>query len=395
MSVQYAEQGVGIRNKSVTSLRAFRGSRSETTTENKSLENSSNHKVGRYIKIAVVSVVLLSVAGSQLVGKVASESRYVAPQARLDNPIQVPDVQPVDEVVAAEVAASAAIEADLLITPNVTNRADTLDAQVSMATKTEVASNASVEKPQIVASAIKSIKDIQTITTAEADTIQSLADRYGISQDTIRWANSLKSDSIKAGTKLVILPVTGVLHTVKAGDTAETLAAVYQASAEQIIAFNDVELNGLESGAQIIIPNGVKPAVKTTTRSSSSSSSSSRFSFGGSVLFSGNRYAFGYCTYYAFGKRAAAGRPIGSNWGNATTWAALARASGFAVDKSPRAGDVFQTSGGWGGYGHVGYVEQVNPDGSIFVSEMNYAGWNRVSSRTIDASQVGAFNYIH
>lgn len=40
--------------------------------------------------------------------------------------------------------------------------------------------------------------------------------------------------------------------------------------------------------------------------------------------------------------------------------------------------DVFQTSGGWGGYGHVGYVESVNADGSITVSEMNYAGWNRV-----------------
>src|SRR5690606_25336541 len=135
-------------------------------------------------------------------------------------------------------------------------------------------------------------------------------------------------------------------------------------------------------GTQVIIPNGVKAA----TRSGRSSTRSAGFSWGGSsVVFAGNRYAYGYCTYYAFNKRAAAGRPIGSNWGNATTWAALARASGFAVDKSPRAGDVFQTSGGWGGYGHVGYVERVNADGSVLVSEMNYAGWNRVSSRTISA----------
>jgi hypothetical protein len=44
----------------------------------------------------------------------------------------------------------------------------------------------------------------------------------------------------------------------------------------------------------------------------------------------------------------------------------LLRASGFAVDKNPQAGDVFQTSGGWGGYGHVGYVERVNEDGSVW-----------------------------
>lgn len=285
----------------------------------------------------------------------------------------------------------------MLVTPNVANRADTLDAQVNTATKTEDATTAVVEKPQLVAPSVKSIKDIQTITVAEGDSVPSLAQKYGISEDTIRWANNLKSDALKVGSSLTILPVTGVLYTVQGNDTADGLAATYQTSAEQITAFNDLEINGLKPGSRIIIPGGIKPSGRTSARSSSGSSSrSASFSWGGgSVVFAGNRYAYGYCTWYAFNKRAAAGRPIGSNWGNATTWAALARASGFAVDKSPRAGDVFQTSGGWGGYGHVGYVERVNEDGSIFVSEMNYAGWNRVSSRTIDASQVASFNYIH
>lgn len=396
-----ADKGVGISNKSVTSLRAFR-SRSTTATQTETTEKNHRHSFSRYIKIGIVSFVALSLIGSQLVGRVASEARYVAPQARLDNPIQVPESQPVDEVVAAEVAASVAQEADLLITPNVANRADTLDAQVSMATKTEQATTAVVEKPQLVAPSLKSVKDIQTIEVKAGDTVPSLATRFGISEDTIRWANDLKTDAVAPGAKLTMLPVTGVLYTVQGNDTADTLAGVYQTSAEQIIAFNDVEVNGLKPGAQIIIPNGVKPAARSTSSrsarssSSSSSSSSTNFSFGGgSVLFAGNRYAYGYCTWYAYNKRAAAGRPVGSNWGNATSWSSLARASGFAVDKNPQAGDVFQTSGGWGGYGHVGYVERVNEDGSIFVTEMNYAGWNRVSSRTIDASQTGMFNYIH
>lgn len=341
-------------------------------------------------------MILLSLTGSQLIGRVASEAQYVAPQARLDNPIQAPASQPVDEVVAAEVAAAVAQEADLLVTPNVANRADTLDAQVSMATQTEDTTTAVVEKPQLVAPSVKSVKDIQTITVQAGDSVPALAQRFGISEDTVRWANNLRNDNLTPGAKLTILPVTGVLHTVQATDTPESLAATYQASAEQIVAFNDVELNGLKAGAQIIVPNGVKAATSSSRSTRSSGSSSASFSYGGSVaLFAGNRYAYGYCTYYAYNKRASIGRPIASNWGNATTWASLARASGFAVDKSPRAGDVFQNSGGWGGYGHVGFVEQVLADGSIRVSEMNYAGWNRVSSRVISADQVGLYNYIH
>jgi N-acetylmuramoyl-L-alanine amidase len=370
------------------------GNRSKTVTQTETPAKKTRRlQAGRYIKFGFLTFILCTVAASQLIGRVAGESRYVAPQARLDNPLQTPESQPVDEVIAAEVAATVAEEADLLITPNVTNRADTLDAQVSMATQVEETTNAVVEKPQLVAPSVKSVKDIQTIVTKEGDTVSSLATKYGISQDTIRWANNLRSDALTPGTKLTILPVTGVLYTVQPTDTAESLAALYQTSAEQIIAFNDVELNGLKANMQIIIPNGVKPSAPA--RPTASTTRSVSFAFGSGSLFAGNRYAYGYCTYYAYNKRAAIGKPIGSNWGNATTWASLARASGFAVDKAPRAGDVFQTGGGWGGYGHVGFVERVNPDGSLFVSEMNYAGWNIVSSRTIPADQVGIYNFIH
>ena len=54
-----------------------------------------------------------------------------------------------------------------------------------------------------------------------------------------------------------------------------------------------------------------------------------------------------------------------------------------------------QNGGGWRGYGHVAVVERVNADGSVDISEMNYQGWGRASSRTIPANQVGSYNYIH
>ncbi|MDT4090468.1 CHAP domain-containing protein, partial [Staphylococcus aureus] len=54
-------------------------------------------------------------------------------------------------------------------------------------------------------------------------------------------------------------------------------------------------------------------------------------------------------------------------------------------------GAIFQTAAG--PYGHVGVVESVNPNGTITVSEMNYAGFNVKSSRTI--LNPGKYNYIH
>lgn len=395
-------QGATISNNRVTSVvRVSSDARKKLVSQVKQSTERYRSHASRNIKFSILAVLLIGIGASQLVGRASGSTQYVAPQARLDNPLQAPEAQPVDEVVAAEVAANAAQEANLLITSNATNRADTLDAQVKIAAKTEEATTAVVEKPQLVVSNDTSIASIKKITVQKGDTLASLARQYGISADTIRWANNLATDELTPGSKLTILPVSGVLYTVQSGDTVKSLASEYKTTAEQISAFNDLELKSLKPGRQIIIPGGIKPTVaapssSTSASSSYSSSASTSFAFGdGGVQFSGNKYAYGYCTYYAFNKRAASGRPVGSNWGNATTWAALARVSGFAVDNNARAGDVFQTSGGWGGYGHVGYVERVNADGSVLVSEMNYAGWNVVSSRTLSASEARSYNFIH
>ncbi|WP_154804827.1 CHAP domain-containing protein, partial [Staphylococcus epidermidis] len=85
---------------------------------------------------------------------------------------------------------------------------------------------------------------------------------------------------------------------------------------------------------------------------------------------------------------------IGSTWGNANNWANAAARSGYTVNNSPAKGAILQTS--QGAYGHVAYVEGVNSNGSIRVSEMNYGhGAGVVTSRTISASQAASYNYIH
>ncbi|SHD23603.1 COG3942 and LysM peptidoglycan-binding domain-containing protein [Staphylococcus argenteus] len=110
-----------------------------------------------------------------------------------------------------------------------------------------------------------------------------------------------------------------------------------------------------------------------------------------SVANRGNLYAYENCTYYAFDRRAELGRSIGSLWGNANNWNYAAKSAGFKVDKTPEVGAIFQTAAG--PYGHVGVVESVNPNGTITVSEMNYAGFNVKSTRTI--LNPGKYNYIH
>lgn len=95
-------------------------------------------------------------------------------------------------------------------------------------------------------------------------------------------------------------------------------------------------------------------------------------------------YAFGQCTYYV-----ASRRQVGLHWGNARTWMANAQAEGYLTGPIPVPGAVAWTPNGW--YGHVAYVEQVEGD-RVLISEMNFAGWNRVSQRWVAAS---SFGYIY
>ena len=94
------------------------------------------------------------------------------------------------------------------------------------------------------------------------DTVQSVADHFAISANTVLWANDLsRGAALQAGQTLVILPVSGVIHVVKAGDTLDQIAKTYQAKVDDIIAFNGLaSISDLYIGDILIIPNGVMPA---------------------------------------------------------------------------------------------------------------------------------------
>lgn len=296
----------------------------------------------------------------------------------------------VDQIAAASVASTVAQTLDMSVQDNVQNLAVSLNAKTELA---QTDSNV-LTKPQII-ERNSGRKGITSYVTNQGDTVQSLAARFGVSEDTIRWANNLTVDALGPGKQLKIPGTTGVIYTVQTGDSVAKIAEKYKADSDRLVLYNDLELTGLTNGAQIIVPDGILPSNERPGYSASSRNSGIAVSTARATIYGGNGYAFGYCTFYAFNRRAELGKPIGSNWGNAVSWASYARAAGVPVDKTPRAGDVFQVGGGWGGLGHVGVVERVNADGSIYVSEMNYAGWNIISNRTIPAGQVGSYSYIH
>ena len=108
---------------------------------------------------------------------------------------------------------------------------------------------------------------------------------------------------------------------------------------------------------------------------------------------------FGQCTYYVFNRMAQVGTPIGhSMMGNAAEWPSYARSYGYSVSNSPSAGSAIVFQQGLAGadptYGHVGFVEAVNADGSLYISEMNVRGLNVISYRTIPASVAARATYI-
>lgn len=266
-------------------------------------------------------------------------------------------LSPLDQLSSAQIALTAAQMAQLPEIKAVRSQADSDSILLAQAPSDTTI----LAKPQIVPTAQKSKQDIISYTVQSDDTIQSIADKYNVSADSIRWSNNLSGSGVAAGVKLAIPPVNGIVYTVKPGDTPANLANKYRADESQIITYNDAELNGLAPGDQIIIPNGRKSAPLT---------------YGVFVAsYGGNGYDYGYCTYYAASKIT-----VPNNWGNANTWDNYARASGWTVGTTPRAGAIGQTDAGW--LGHVGIVEAVSDDGAMIkYSDMNgLAGWGRVGS---------------
>lgn len=316
------------------------------------------------------------------------------------------DQTSVDNVVATDVAATVAQAANLPIATSVANLATSAQAKSEFSQPDSFGTT----KPRLIGSDTTS-RSVISYTTKAGDTVDALATRYNISKETIKWANNLTTDALPVGTVLRILPVDGVLYSVKSGDTVDSIAAKYQVDKTRLVLVNDLDVSGLIQNTSIILPNAILPGnerpgyvapyVATTTVTSNYNYyyAGTGTGFGGRTWNIGygtpddGNYSHGNCTLYASNRRKALGLPVGSDWGNAGSWAQGARNDGLVVNNSPSIGAVIQD------WGHVAIVESILSNGDLSLSEMNAyvsgGGYNIVSGRIVPAGNVGQYLFIH
>jgi murein DD-endopeptidase MepM/ murein hydrolase activator NlpD len=115
---------------------------------------------------------------------------------------------------------------------------------------------------------------ISTYVVRDGDTLSSIANMFDVSINTITWANNIKNSTIQPGQELVILPISGVRHTVKSGETVKSITNKYNAELEDVLAYNGISADAkIAAGDVIIIPNGT---ISTSSSSKSKSGSASK-----------------------------------------------------------------------------------------------------------------------
>jgi murein DD-endopeptidase MepM/ murein hydrolase activator NlpD len=158
--------------------------------------------------------------------------------------------------------------------------ADTYPIFSSSASQALLASNEEATKQSIIvgenvfqtAISEKPRDKVITYTVQKGDTISTIAQKFAISTDTIKWANDLSSDDLTVGDELKILPVTGISHKVASGETVYSIAKKYDTEAQKIVdfPFNDFanpEKFTLIAGQMIVVPDGIEPQVPAAQRS--------------------------------------------------------------------------------------------------------------------------------
>ncbi len=127
--------------------------------------------------------------------------------------------------------------------------------------------SASTQEAQIQTNFSEDVRgEIVEYVVQKGDNVNSIAQKFGVSADTIRWQNNLTAKgTIKEGQTLQILPITGIAHTVKKGDTVYSIAKKYDIDPQGIVnypfnTFSNDETFQLAIGQVVIVPDGVKPA---------------------------------------------------------------------------------------------------------------------------------------
>jgi len=211
------------------------------------------------------------------------------------------------------------------------------DALVSSVGPSGTVLDAAVHKP--------TSDQISIYVVREGDTLSQIAEMFNVTVNTVKWSNNLTSNTLKVGDTLIILPVSGVRHTVAKGDTVASIAKKYKGDADEIMAYNNLQKgSSLAVGSVVIVPDGEVTAPSYSSGSSSGSFSSGLKEYSGYYLrpITGGKKTQGIHGYNGVDLAAPIGTPI------------LASADGEVI---------ISKTGGWnGGYGN--YIVVRHPNGT-------------------------------
>lgn len=146
--------------------------------------------------------------------------------------------------------------------PIFSSKASTLDLKESSEQKQSVLDGEEVFATKI---SDKPRDKVITYKVQKGDTLSNIAEKFGISKDSIKWENDLSGEDLSIDQELKILPVSGIAHKVLPGDTVYTIAKKYNTDAQKIAdfpfnEFADPETFALISGQMLIVPDGIKPS---------------------------------------------------------------------------------------------------------------------------------------
>lgn len=352
------------------------------------LDRKSRRKFIRWSLITGNFILLLSISVFIAVNRSASQTiRTSTANSATVAASSLPN--PLDQLSSAQIALQAAQMTNLPELTMVRNRADSEAALLNIVPN----SDTTLAKPQIVQTAQKSRFDIVRYTVKDGDTISELAARYHVSANSIRWSNDVFGEVLQVGSHILVPPGNGVVYKVQAGDTIDSVVDKFQANKDSFIAVNDAESGHLPVGELVWIPNGVQPVQAAVFTFAPVQASFSAIS--GGFYYTGpcipNGYDCGWCTWWTAYRRAQIGRPVPPNLGDAYTWGIIGPSEGLGKGNRPQAGAVIWMPS----INHVGFVESVKPDGSVYISDMNFSGWNIVTYRTIPASEAGNYSYLY